>query len=184
MTSIIKSFSGSLYVGAAVRPADKDSTVFVFDMDSTLTWDPDRNIAYASKDEYFDAARDFGPNQRMLNYARFFVRNGHRVAIATARPADRLNESIVWLNRYGVPFDQIMLSKDTVPSSLAKQEMIQNLQRYYKDVACLYDDSPWNIAGAKLQGIRAVHVATNDEYWENNPEVVTQLPIPQALITA
>ena len=184
MTSIIRTFSGHNYEGAAVAPADKDSKVFVFDMDSTLTFDPDRSITYESKDDYFDAARDFGPNLRMRNYARYFVREGHRVAIATARPVARLLESIDWLCKHEIPFDQIMLSNGKAPSSLAKQEMIQNLQRYYKEVACLYDDSPWNIAGARLQGIRAVHIPTNDEYWDNNPEEVVQLPRIEELIPA
>ena len=175
MPMIIRHFTGLYYVGAAVEKADKDKTVFAFDLDSTLTYDPDRSIAYESKDAYFDAARDFGPNQHMLNYARYFVLRGHRVAIATARPASRLNETIDWLNKYDVPFDQIMLSTDQVPSSLAKQSMLQNLQRYYKRVGCLYDDSPWNIEAAELQGVYGRHVPTNCQYWRANPEDVRPL---------
>ena len=173
---MFKQFSGFYYVGVAVAKADKDKLVFAFDLDSTLTYDPDRSIYYPTKDDYFDSARSFGPNQRMLNYARAFVDRGHRVAIATDRPTSRLTETLQWLDRYGVPYDQLMLSTDQVPSSLAKQSMLQILQRYYKRVACLYDDSPWNLEGAELHGIYGRHVPTNCEYWRANPEDVQLLP--------
>ena len=177
---MFKQFSGLYYVGAAVAKADKDKLVFCFDLDSTLTYDPDRTVYYANKDAYFDAARDFGPNQQFLNYANHFVSQGHRIAIATARPHARLTETMQWLDRYGIRYDQLMLSTDQVPSSLAKQSMLQNLQRYYKRVACLYDDSPWNLEGAALQGVRGRHVPTNCAYWEANPEDVSALPVLNA----
>ena len=172
---MFKQFSGLYYVGAAVTKADKDKLVFCFDLDSTLTYDPDRTVYYANKDAYFDAARDFGPNQQFLNYANHFVSQGHRIAIATARPMARLTETMQWLDRYGIRYDQLMLSTDQVPSSLAKQSMLQNLQRYYKRVACLYDDSKYNIEGASLQGVPGRLVTTNCLYWTNNPEEVTKL---------
>ena len=170
-----KQFSGLYYVGAAIRKADKDTRVFVFDMDSTLTYDPDRSIVYPNKEAYFDAARDFPANARMANYARFFASRGHSVVIATARPASRLDESIGWLSTNDIPFDQIMLSTGEVPSSLAKQSMLKDLKSYYKSVECLYDDSPYNIEAAELQGVYGRHVPTNCRYWELNPETVTKL---------
>ena len=175
MTTIYKQFSGLYYVGAAIRKADKDTRVFVFDMDSTLTYDPDRSIKYESKDEYFDVARSFPPNKRLANYARFFASRGHSIVIATARPPERLAESIEWLVQHDIPFDQIMLSTGEVPSSLAKQSMLKDLKSYYKSVECLYDDSPYNIEAAELQGVYGRHVATNCAYWEANPEIVTTL---------
>ena len=81
-----------------------------------------------------------------------------------------------WLDRYGVRYDQLMLSTDQVPSSLAKQSMLQNLQRYYKRVACLYDDSRYNIEGALHQGVPGRLVTTNCNYWDLNPEIVEALP--------
>lgn len=170
-----KQFSGLYYVGAAIRKADKDTRVFVFDLDSTLTYDPDRSIQYPNKEAYFDAARDFPANARMANYARFFASRSDSVVIATARPASRLDESIEWLTTHNIPFDQIMLSTGEVPSSLAKQSMLKDLKSYYKSVECLYDDSIYNIQGAELQGVYGRHVPTNEEYWQLNPELVTKL---------
>ena len=178
-----KQFSGLYYVGAAIRKADKDTRVFVFDLDSTLTYDPDRTIHYSSKAEYFDAARSFGPNMRMANYARYFNSRGFSVVIATARPPERLAESIEWLTSNDIPFDQIMLSTGEVPSSLAKQSMLKDLKSYYKSVECLYDDSIYNIKGAELQGVPGKLIATNCEYWRNNPEVVTPLCDPTSSLS-
>ena len=174
---MFKQFSGLYYVGAAVAKASKDKLVFCFDLDSTLTYDPDRTIQYPNKDAYFDAARDFGPNQQFLNYCNHFLSGGHRIAIATARPVSRLTETMQWLDRYAIRYDQLMLSTDQVPSSLAKQSMLRNLQRYYKRVACLYDDSPYNIEAAELQGVYGRHVPTNCSYWEAHPEKVQPLSI-------
>ncbi len=39
-------------------------------------------------------------------------------------------------------------------------------------VGTLFDDSPYNIHGAQLQGVDAVYLANNDPYWEANPERV------------
>ena len=173
--TVIRRFSGINYIGAATAKADKNALVFVFDVDSTLTHDPDRTIVYPSKEDYFDAAHSFGPNQQMLNYARRFVADGHRVAIATARPPQYLEQTIEWLETHNVPFDQIMLSTGDLPSSVAKQEMILDLQHYYKRVAYLYDDSPYNIEGAALQGVRGKQLKTNCRYWRENPEDVVPL---------
>ena len=175
--TVIRRFSGINYIGAAVAKADKDSLVFVFDVDSTLTHDPDRTIVYPSKEDYFDAAHSFSPNYQMLNYARRFVRDGHRVAIATARPPRYLEQTIEWLEQHNVPFDQIMLSTGDLPSSVAKQEMILDLQHYYKRVAYLYDDSPYNIEGAALQGVPGRQLKTNCQYWRDNPEEVVPLGV-------
>ena len=36
-------------------------------------------------------------------------------------------------------------------------------------------DSPFNIEGARLQGVDAVHLRTNDDYWNQHPEKVFKL---------
>jgi hypothetical protein len=85
-------------------------------------------------------------------------------------------ETIEWLQRNDIPFDQIMLSKGVEPSGIAKQEMLQYLQDKYRMVGTLFDDSPYNIEGAGHQGIDAIHLRKNDEYWDQHPEKVYKLP--------
>ena len=100
---------------------------------------------------------------------------GDAIGIATARPAARLQETIDWLNRNNVPFDSIMLSNGKEVSGIAKQEMLQQLQKDYRLVGTLFDDSPYNIRGAELQGIDAIHLNKNEDYWNQHPETVYKI---------
>ena len=128
-----------------------------------------------TKDQFFDAARDFPADQAVVDLLRLLHSKGDRIAIATARPAERLTETFQWLKRNKIPFDQIILSTGAQPSGIAKQAMLQKLQDDYRMVGTLVDDSPYNIEGAQLQGIDAIHVRKNDEYWAQHPEKVYKI---------
>ncbi len=169
----MRSFYRDLFRGVEVTPPDKQATVQVFDVDDTLTRKPaDFNNVGLTKDEYFDAARNFPADPAVVELVQMFHSMGDCIAIATARPFERLQETMDWLTRYDIPFDQVMLSNGGESSSVIKQAMIQKLQKDYKEVETLFDDSPYNIQGAQLQGVPTVHLTNNDEYWEQNPEQV------------
>ena len=169
----MKRFAGDLFKGAELTPADKQAIVHAFDVDDTLTMKPDGvDNTGLTKDQCVDAARDFPADKPVVELAQMLAAKGDRIAIATARPAERLDETIDWLKRNNVPFDQIMLSTGGEPSGVAKQAMLQKLQEDYKQVGTLFDDSPYNIEGAKMQGIDAVHLRKNDEYWDAHPEQI------------
>ena len=166
-------FAGDLFVGQRMHPADRNKVVHAFDVDSTLTADPYGPMpVITGKDHYFDLARDFPANQAVADLARMLHDKGDAIAIATARPPERLQETIDWLDRNNIPHDQVMLSTGDEPSGVAKQAMLQQLQNEYKTVGTLFDDSPYNIEGARMQGIDAVHLKTNEEYWKQHPERV------------
>ena len=169
----MKRFASDLFRGAELTPADKQAIVHAFDVDSTLTANPYGPMpVIRDKDHYFDLARDFPANEAVADLARLLHDKGDRIAIATARPAERLEETITWLKNNNIPFDQIMLSTGGEPSDVAKQAMLQKLQDDYKQVGTLIDDSPFNIEGAQMQGIDAIHLRTNDDYWAQHPERV------------
>ena len=170
---LMRRFAGDLFEGMQIHPADKSQIVHAFDVDDTLTRKPDNfpNTAM-TKDEFFDSARAFPADDAVVELAQMLHSKGDRIAIATARPAERLQETIDWLRRHDVPFDQIMLSTGGEPSGVAKQAMLQKLQEDYQQVGTLFDDSPYNIQGAEMQGIPGVHLRKNDEYWEAHPETV------------
>ena len=169
----MKRFAGDLFAGQELIPPDKSKIVHAFDVDSTLTADPYGPMpVIKGKDHYFDLARDFPANEAVAELARLLHSKGDRVAIATARPAERLEETIDWLRKNNIPFDQVMLSTGAEPSGVAKQAMLQKLQDDYRQVGTLFDDSPFNIQGANMQGIDAVHLRTNDDYWAAHPETV------------
>ena len=172
-TFAVRRFAGDLFVGQQMRPADKRAVVHAFDVDDTLTRKPDGfDNTGLTKDEFFDAARDFPADSAVVELAQMLHEKGDRIAIATARPAERLQETIEWLQRNNVPFDQIMLSTGGEVSGVAKQAMLQKLQDDYRMVGTLFDDSPYNIEGAAMQGVSGVHLRKNDEYWAAHPETV------------
>ena len=165
--------AGDLFVGQRMRPANKQQVVHAFDVDDTLTKKPENfDNTGMTKDQFFDAAREFPADSPVVELAQMLHAKGDAIGIATARPAARLQETIDWLNRNNVPFDSIMLSNGKEVSGIAKQEMLQQLQKDYKMVGTLFDDSPYNIQGAEMQGIDAVHLAKNDPYWAAHPEKV------------
>ena len=169
----MRRFAGDLFVGQELNPADKQAIVHAFDVDDTLTRKPEGfDNTGLTKDQFFDAAREFPADNAVVELAQMLHDKGDRIAIATARPAERLQETIEWLNRNEVPFDQIMLSTGAEPSGVAKQAMLQKLQDDYRQVGTLFDDSPYNIEGAQMQGIDGVHLRKNDDYWAQHPETV------------
>jgi len=172
----MRRFAGELLEGMLINAPDKNKVVQVYDVDSTLTKDPEFLPPIKSKDHYFDLARNFEANEAVADLARLQHSKGDAIAIATARPAERLLETIEWLQRNNIPFDQVMLSNGKTTSGIAKQEMLRKLQDDYKLVGTLVDDSPFNIEGARLQGIDGIHLRTNDKYWEAHPETVLKYP--------
>jgi len=172
---MIKSFKHAEYVGIQRLPINKQ-VVHIFDLDDTLSLKPEW-IANTTmtKDQFFDAARDFPSDEKVAWLARFLVKRGDAIAVCTARPAERLCESYQWLMRWRIPFDVLMLSTGNSVSSSSKQHMIKYLRRKYNRVGTLFDDSIYNVKGARLQNIGAIHIPKNEPYWTANPELVEKV---------
>ena len=158
------------------RLAATKKVVHLFDLDDTLTLKPvGFDNTGLTKDEFFDASRSFTSDERVAWLARFLAYRGDAIAICTARPPERLCESYQWLLKWRIPFDALLLSTGVTTSGMAKQYMIKYLQRQYDRIGTMVDDSPYNVRGARLQGIGAIHVRKNCEYWQQHPEVVTKV---------
>jgi|14_taG_2_1085336.scaffolds.fasta_scaffold15940_4 FMN phosphatase YigB (HAD superfamily) len=170
---LLEKIAGERYVGLRRNQPCKNSVVQAFDFDDTITMKPEGfDNSGMTKDDFFDASRSFPPNPAVLELLQLLARSGDRIAIATARPPERLQETIAWLDENNVPFDSIMHSNGDEPSGVVKQEMLLRLQDDYKEVGTLFDDSQYNCDGAKRQGIPAVHIKTNVAYWDANPEYI------------
>ena len=168
---MITSISHQHFVGLQRTAPSKTAIVHAFDLDDTLTLKPvGFDNTGMTKDQFFDASRDFGPDVAVSDLARMLYNWGDHIAICTARPPDRLTESWQWLIKHGIPFNSLMTSTGERCSGIAKQHMLKYLRRQYRMVGTLFDDSPYNIQGAKLQRISTIHLRKNDEYWETHPE--------------
>ena len=172
---MINAFKHPEYVGVQRLDINK-RVVHIFDLDDTLSLKPP-GVANASmtKDQFFDAARDFPSDLRVVWLTRLLAKHGDAIAVCTARPPERLCESYQWLRKWRIPFDVLMLSTGQSPSGMAKQHMIKHLRRKYDRVGTLFDDSQYNVRGARLQKIGAIHILKNAEYWKNNPEIVLKV---------
>ena len=172
---MLSAFKHQHFVGIQRIAADKP-VVHVFDLDDTLTLKPDGfDNTGLSKDEFFDASRSVPSDQRVALIAHLLASRGDAIAVCTARPAERLCESFQWLMKWRIPFDALLLSTGRLPSGMAKQHMLKYLRRQYKRIGTMVDDSPYNVRGARLQKIGAIHVCKNEEYWRNNFELVTKV---------
>jgi len=172
---MINSFNHSQYVGIQRLPVTK-KVVHIFDLDDTLSIKPDGlHNAGMTKDQFFDAARDFPSDDRVTWLARLLAKQGDAIAVCTARPPDRLCESYQGLRKWRIPFDVLMLSTGQSASGMAKQHMIKHLRRKYNRVGTLFDDSQYNIRGARLQKIGAIHILKNEQYWAAHPEFVVKV---------
>lgn len=168
----MKTIGSDLFTGLAMTDPSKDQVVHVIDVDDTLTCKPlNFNNVGMSKELFFDASRDFPANNAMVELTQMLHSFGDAIAIATARPSSRLPETFEWLQRHSIPFDLLLLSTEGDTSSVVKQAMIQYLQGKYRMVGTLFDDSPANIRGAALQGVDAIQLNTNSEYWDKHPEL-------------
>ena len=157
----MKTIGADLFRGVSMVPACKSQIVHAFDMDDCLTRKPDDfDNSNMTKDKFFDASRDFPPNQAMVELVQMLHSFNDAIAIATARPTERLPETFEWLQRHNIPFDLLLLSTEGDTSSVTKQAMIQYLQDNYRMVGTLFDDSPANIKGAQLQGVETVQLNT------------------------
>ena len=172
---MLQAFNHKHYVGIQ-RRAQYNRVVHIFDLDDTLTLKPQGfDNTGLSKDEFFDASRAFPSDERVAFLARFLASRGDAIAVCTARPAERLCESYQWLMKWRIPFDVLMLSTGRTTSGMAKQHMLKYLRRQYKRIGTMVDDSPYNVRGARLQKIGAIHVLKNETYWNNNFELVTKV---------
>jgi len=161
------------FEGIQLTTPRDDQVVQAFDLDDTLNLKPEAfDNAGLTKDEFFDLAQTFTTDEAVAYLARLLHSKGDAIAITTARPIERLQQTKTWLEEHDIPFDVIMHARASVPSCIAKQEMLQYLQLHYRMVGTLFDDSPYNCEGAHHQGVSTVHIPKNCQYWAANPEVV------------
>lgn len=172
---MLTAFNHDHYVGLERLPPTKN-VVHIFDLDDTLSIKPSEfNNAVLTKDEFFDAAQYFSADCAVTDVLRLIHSHGDAIAVCTARPPERLAQSYAWLRQWRIPFDVLMLSTGLSPSNIAKQHMIKHLRRRYNRIGTMFDDSIYNVQGARLQKIGAIHIRKNDSYWEAHPETVVKV---------
>ena len=73
----MRRFAGDLFKGAELTPADKQAIVHAFDVDDTLTRKPEGfDNTGLTKDQFFDAARDFPADEAVVELAQLLASKG------------------------------------------------------------------------------------------------------------
>ena len=86
---LMRRFAGDLFEGMELTSPDPRAIVHAFDVDDTLTRKPEGfDNTGLTKDQFFDASRDFPADEAVVDLAKLLHSKGDRIAIATARPAD------------------------------------------------------------------------------------------------
>lgn len=168
-------FDGSYTPKPFAKPANREHAV-IFDMDGTLT-----NISsirhfvagkYRNFDMFHRSSLFCPPNAEVLQMAYDAEKAGLKVIIVTARSEPYREVTELWLNKYGVNFENMYMrpADDYRQDALVKQDILDRILVDY-DVVHAVDDRPevikvWNKAGilaTKVPGLEPGEVPEGEE---------------------
>ena len=141
----------------------------IFDLDGTLALIDERR-ALASKPDgkinwktFFDPKNIQldKPNVPVIEMAKMLKSQGHSVVIFSGRDSISRNETINWLNQFGVPFDVLKMRPQGsfTPDDKLKQDWLDQLFPDKNDVLCIFDDRDKVVKMWRDNGISCFQVA-------------------------
>lgn len=116
----------------------------VFDIDGTISDASERLHYIHSKPKNFVAFHsecvNDAPIETTLKLLRFYHDNGYKVILLTRRPKFYRIQSEEWLEKNGVPYDNLIMCEDTYTSAIDyKREEIRSLKQFY-DIEAVFED--------------------------------------------
>ncbi len=141
----------------------------IFDLDGTLALIDERR-ALASKPDgkinwktFFDPKNIQldKPNVPVIEMAKMLKAQGHSVVIFSGRDSISRNETINWLNQFGVPFDVLKMRPQGsfTPDDKLKQDWLDQLFPDKNDVLCIFDDRDKVVKMWRDNGLSCFQVA-------------------------
>lgn len=109
-----------------------NKNIVVVDCDGTIALDEHREHFLKQEpkdwDSYFKAAEFDEPNYPVIRMVQLLHEAGYRIIIATGRIDDIADKTVEWLNKYGIPFDELIMrqSDDREDDDKLKQSWIDN----------------------------------------------------------
>jgi hypothetical protein len=141
----------------------------IFDLDGTLALIDERRALAAKPDgkinwkTFFDPKNiQFDkPNVPVIEMAKMLKDQGHSVVIFSGRDSISRNETINWLNQFGVPFDVLKMRPQGsfTPDDKLKQDWLDQLFPDKNDVLCIFDDRDKVVKMWRDNGISCFQVA-------------------------
>ena len=136
----------------------KNAECVVFDLDATLC-DHGSQADWTTCD-LFEAIAP------IVELAKMVKRHGFDIVIATARPSDYLERTLVWLDNHGIDWNALYMKDNDVEAtgSQCKEGQLLRIQENW-DIAFWVDDSPFNAEVIRDHGICCLRPTHNDAFW-------------------
>lgn len=146
--------------------------ICIFDLDGTLSNGNHRLHLLPKKDlhlteswsEFNGAAIGDSPIQSTIDVSNALYRSGMTVIILTWRSDEVKTDTMIWLDRYGVKYDSLIMRRasDNRKDTVIKEEELRKIG--LDRIVAAWDDSPNVIAHFRSLGITTYQVC---DYGEN-----------------
>ena len=120
---------------------DLDGTLALIDKRRALAAKPDGKINWTSFFNPENIILD-EPNVPVIEMAKMLKKQGHSIVIFSGRDSISKVETILWLQKFGVPFDVLKMRPQGTftPDDTLKQNWLDQLFPDKSDVLCVFDD--------------------------------------------
>jgi len=146
--------------------------VVVFDLDGTIAL-CDHRLHFISGekrdwDSFYKACVSDEPNWPVIHTLRSMSTVGYKILILSGRSDEVRDDTLQWLNHYGVICDGLYMrqDKDYTPDDQLKEKMMLDAQAEMgfkkEDVLCIYDDRQKVVDMWRRNGYTCFQVAAGD----------------------
>lgn len=138
--------------------------IILCDLDGTLADCGHRQhlVLQAPKDwpKFFDLGEFDAPHMHVIHAVKALSKN-YDIYITTGRPATYLSQTINWLEKYGIPFDRLIMRRadDKTDDDKLKPSWLTDGQIDRERVAFALDDRDRVVAAWRAAGIPCFQVA-------------------------
>jgi len=157
----------------------KDHGIFIFDLDGTIADSRHRhhflqdvvdgvNVPKKKKDwvSFFAAQEQDVPHEAVRLLLKALWQCGEIIIILTARPEDQRKVSEIWLNKYGVEYDALLMR----PVGCREDDntlKVRQLKKYFTEeqrarIKTIFEDRRRIVTSLRAEGYHVCHVDEGD----------------------
>lgn len=138
----------------------------IVDLDGTIALNKHRQHFIATSppnwNEFFLACVDDKPNPPVIETLQLYKEKNYRIHIFSARGEIAVNETVQWLERYAVPYDELTLREIGcfIPDEKLKaQWLIEKYPNFRDDIFLVLDDRQKVVDMWRAKGLTCFQVA-------------------------
>ena len=141
----------------------------IFDLDGTLALIDKRRAKAALPNGRLNWKEFFNPdniildepNVPVIEMAKSLKKSGHQIVIFSGRDSISKVETILWLEKFGVPFDFIKMRPkgSHIPDDVLKKQWLDEFFPNKEGILCIFDDRDKVVKMWRENGISCFQVA-------------------------